>query len=81
LSAAIAQIGPISVGLDASRQSFQLYSSGVYYDPDCSPDNLDHAVVVVGYGSDGPDNDYFIVIYLFIYLKKENHRIYGILEK
>jgi cathepsin L len=66
LSAAIAQIGPISVGLDASRQSFQLYSSGVYYDPDCSPDNLDHAVVVVGYGSDGPDNDYLIVIYIYI---------------
>ena len=68
MSASIAQIGPIAVGIDASRQSFQLYSSGVYYDSDCSPNNIDHAVVVVGYGSDGPDNDYFIVIYIINFL-------------
>jgi cathepsin L len=26
--------------------------TGVYYDPDCDPYSLDHAVLVVGYGTD-----------------------------
>jgi len=30
---------------------FQLYKSGVYDEPDCKPDVLVHAVLVVGYGS------------------------------
>ena len=47
---------PIAVAVDASHQSFQLYRSGVYYDPECSSEKLDHAMLVVGYGStDGED--------------------------
>ena len=51
LQEATATIGPISVGIDASHSSFQMYSGGVYYEPLCSSINLDHAVLVVGYGT------------------------------
>ncbi|XP_048132363.1 low-temperature-induced cysteine proteinase-like isoform X2 [Rhodamnia argentea] len=52
---------PISVGMDGSAIDFQLYTSGIY-DGTCSdnPDDIDHAVLIVGYGSEGGE-DYWIV--------------------
>ncbi|XP_059138698.1 procathepsin L-like [Physella acuta] len=60
LQQAVAGVGPISVTIDASHQSFQLYGGGVYYEPMCSREMLDHAVLVVGYDTDGAQ-DYWIV--------------------
>ncbi|KAI5634142.1 papain family cysteine protease domain-containing protein [Phthorimaea operculella] len=52
LMLALFKHGPISVAIDASHRSFSFYSHGVYYEPECKNkiDELDHAVLAVGYG-------------------------------
>jgi len=61
LQAASQSEGPIAVAIDASNQSFQLYTSGVYVEPACSSTQLDHGVLVVGMGTDAKGGDYYIV--------------------
>lgn len=61
LQEVLATIGPVAVCIDASNCSFQLYQSGIYYEPYCNPTHLDHAVLVVGYGTDEHHQDYYIV--------------------
>ncbi|XP_063216282.1 procathepsin L-like [Bacillus rossius redtenbacheri] len=60
LQQAVAAVGPVSVAIDASRSSFQLYKDGVYFEPDCSSAQLDHGVLVVGYGGE-EDSQFWIV--------------------
>jgi cathepsin L len=51
---------PVAVAIDASRNSFQLYKSGIYYESACSSSKLDHGVLAVGYGDNG-SNQYWVV--------------------
>jgi C1A family cysteine protease len=46
--------GPMAVAIDASSDAFGVYKSGVYAVASglCSSSNIDHAVLLVGYGVD-----------------------------
>ena len=60
MKAALVNTGPLSVGLDAS--GWGSYSHGVYINPICNnPSSINHAVLVVGYGTDANGVDYWIV--------------------
>jgi cathepsin L len=62
LKEAIATVGPVSVAIDASHESFQFYSQGVYYEPQCDSQQLDHGVLAVGYGTDEQSGqDYWLI--------------------
>ncbi|XP_031627883.1 cathepsin L1-like [Contarinia nasturtii] len=61
LQKAIATVGPISVCVDSSHESFQHYHGGVYYEPKCRPHYLSHAVLVVGYGNDSKHGAFYII--------------------
>jgi C1A family cysteine protease len=49
LRAAIYQVGPVAVSINAAPQSFQLYSEGIYNDNQCTSKTVNHAMVAVGY--------------------------------
>nr|GLL45859.1 oryzain alpha chain-like [Ipomoea trifida] len=77
---------PVSVAIDASALDFQLYSGGIYYG-DCSDDadDINHAVLIVGYGSAG-GQDYWIVknswgtswgLEGYAYIRRNTHLRYG----
>ena len=43
--------GLVSIAIEADKSSFQLYNGGVFDANTCGT-NLDHCVLVLGYGSD-----------------------------
>ncbi|VDK36540.1 unnamed protein product [Taenia asiatica] len=61
LKISVAKVGPVSVGIDASSQGFMFYNGGIFQDPTCSEDILDHGVLVVGYNTDKTQQKYWIV--------------------
>jgi len=60
LTNALSSVGPVSVAIDASASTFRSYRSGVHYSRSCSSRRLNHAVLAVGYGSEG-GQDYYLV--------------------
>lgn len=54
---AVATIGPLSIAVYGSLETFQSYKSGVYYDAACTT-NINHAVLV----------GKIIIFYTFIYV-------------
>merc|ERR1712136_304 len=53
--------GPVSIAIEADKSVFQLYHDGVFDDSGCGT-QLDHGVLVVGYGTDSSEGkDYWIV--------------------
>jgi len=59
LTYAVSQ-NPVSVAIEADSRSFQLYKSGVYDDAVGCGTNLDHGVLVVGYGTES-GKDFWMV--------------------
>lgn len=59
LTCAVAQ-QPVSVAINAGSRDFQLYAGGIFNSCSDDPNDIDHAVLAVGYGSD-KGNDYWIV--------------------
>ena len=57
---AVGTVGPISVAIDA-ESDFQLYASGIYTSSSCSPHNLNHGVLIVGYGTTSQGKPYYII--------------------
>ncbi|XP_055855598.1 procathepsin L [Episyrphus balteatus] len=56
----IATLGPIACSMQASLNSFQLYKGGLYTDDECNKGEVNHSVVVVGYGQ-ANGRDYWII--------------------
>ncbi|KAL7670880.1 hypothetical protein ACOME3_005796 [Neoechinorhynchus agilis] len=57
------QFGPVAVGIDGSASEFINYRSGIYDGP-CDATKLNHAVLLIGYGSEencGRITDYWLI--------------------
>jgi hypothetical protein len=53
----VAAVGPVSM-VTCVEESFWNYESGVYYQPNCCTD-IQHAMLIVGYGTDPVGGDYW----------------------
>ena len=52
---------PQSIGIQANRVPFQAYSGGVLNSDRCGGDNLDHAVLIIGWGVDAEAGEYMTI--------------------
>ncbi len=55
--------GPMTVSVDAAADDFAFYRSGIYNNTRCATKlkDLDHAVLVSGYGTTEDGHDYWLV--------------------
>ena len=66
LQIAVALVGPLSATIKATGNFF-FYKSGVFFDPPCGSSTdlasktINHAVLLVGYGTDPAGGDYWII--------------------
>lgn len=60
LKGAVNQVGPISIGVGAGNYAWFNYNGGIVDDAIVCKPNLDHAVLLVGYGTEN-GKDYWIV--------------------
>lgn len=60
LKRTVAKYGPVAVGIYATDE-FRDYESGVFVDESCKCQLINHAVLIVGYGTDPKQGDYWIV--------------------
>lgn len=58
LADAVANTGPVSVAIDASQLGS--YGSGIFVDYVCQPESRNHAILIVGYGSEN-GQDFWIL--------------------
>ena len=62
LKTALATQGPCRVGFDTSHEFFRIYSKGVYREEECSPMNIDHTVLAIGYGVDNESGSAYLLV-------------------
>ncbi|GFO47243.1 cathepsin l [Plakobranchus ocellatus] len=60
MKVAVATLGPLATSVDANSTEFKHYKGVVFDNPSCGSVDINHSVLVVGYGSDGRQ-DYWIV--------------------
>ena len=60
---AIYSRGPMQIAIDAALNSFRFYRRGIYYDKRCKMGamDLDHSIILVGYGTTAKGEDYWVV--------------------
>ena len=63
LKKVVAIFGPVPVYVNSTNNKFEDYADGIFYEENCghSMSDLDHAVLVVGYGTDELLGDFWIV--------------------
>ncbi|XP_036375314.1 cathepsin L1-like [Megalops cyprinoides] len=70
---ALVTIGPIAVVIDTTTRNFQFYRKGVFYDPKCSIWKQAHAVVLIGFGTEGSEEFWTIKNSWGIYWGEEGY--------
>jgi cathepsin L len=61
LEDAVYNIGPIAAGIHASHPSLMFYQQGVWFESDCDPELIDHAILIVGIGRTAKGEEYWII--------------------
>ncbi|KAL1764784.1 cathepsin 7-like [Sigmodon hispidus] len=54
---ALVNHGPIAVSIDAKHASYKTYTGGIYHEPNCRSNSLNHVLLLVGYGYEGKESD------------------------